>query len=129
MIAAGNSEVSGIAEQLASREPLFHRPEFGTTRQDFDQMMAEEFWEVGASGRIYSKQRVLDTLESRHQQPVAERLEVTRFACQQIAVDVFLVTYTLDQSGRITRRASLWRQTPDGWRVVYHQGTVVADGP
>jgi hypothetical protein len=26
-----------------------------------------------------------------------------------------------------TRRATLWRQTAHGWKIVYHQGTVVAD--
>jgi hypothetical protein len=115
-----------IAAELAAREPLFHRPEFGTTRQDFEQMMAEEFWEVGASGQIYSRDHVLDVLEQRHREPVAEDLAVSNFRCQQIAVDLFLATYTLNQSGRISRRASLWRQTPEGWQVVYHQGTVVA---
>jgi hypothetical protein len=128
MNAAGALEINGVAAELALREPLFHRPEFGTTRQDFDRMMAEEFWEVGASGQIYSRPFVLDTLESRYQEPVVEHLQITNFACQQVATDLFLATYTLDQSGRISRRASLWRQTSVGWRVVYHQGTIVADG-
>src|SRR5262245_44008821 len=44
---------------LLQREPLFHRPEFGTTRPDFERMMAPEFWEVGASGRRYSREFVL----------------------------------------------------------------------
>lgn len=117
---------------LAAREPLFHRAEFGTTRQDFDRMMAPDFREVGASGRIYSRAFILDTLEKRHQAPTqaqAERLDVTDFGCQQVAADLFLATYTLDQSGRISRRASLWRRTPAGWQVVYHQGTIAADTP
>ncbi|TZF90710.1 DUF4440 domain-containing protein [Cognatilysobacter lacus] len=121
-------EISGIAEALAAREPLFHRPEFGTARQDFERMMAAEFWEVGASGQIYSRAFVLDTLEQRHRAPVTEDLSVTGFGCQQLAADLFLASYTLDQSGRISRRATLWRQTPDGWQAVYHQGTIVACG-
>jgi hypothetical protein len=120
-------DIEAITAELAAREPLFHRPELGTTRQDFDRMMAGEFWEVGASGRIYRRPLVLDTLETRHQEPVEENLQVSDFACQQVATDLFLATYTLDQSGRITRRASLWRRKAEGWQVVYHQGTVVAD--
>ena len=129
MSAPGSPQRGDIASELALREPLFHRPEFGTTRQDFDRMMADEFWEVGASGQIYSRSFVLDTLEVRSQQPVAENFQVTNFACQQVAADLFLATYTLNQSGRISRRVSLWRQASDGWRVVYHQGTIVTDGP
>ena len=129
MNAPSNPQLDDIASELALREPLFHRAEFGTTRQDFDRMMADEFWEVGASGQIYSRSFVLDTLEVRSQQPVGENFQVTNFACQQVAADLFLATYTLNQSGRISRRASLWRQASDGWRVVYHQGTIVTDGP
>ena len=128
MIPTIDSEISDIAAELAAREPLFHRPEFGTTRQDFDQMMVEEFWEVGASGQVYSRAFVLDTLEQRHRGPVMEDLEVTNFGCQPLAAGLFLATYTLNQSGRVSRRASLWRQTPVGWQVVYHQGTIVAHG-
>jgi hypothetical protein len=32
----------------------------------------------------------------------------------------------LQQGARNTRRATIWRRTPDGWKVVYHQGTVVS---
>ena len=116
--------------ELAAREPLFHRPQFGTARDDFERMMAPDFWEAGASVRISSRPFVLDTLEARQREPVAaEPLEVSDFGCQQVAADLFLATYTLDQSGRITRRATLWRQAAEGWQAVYHQGTVVADGP
>jgi hypothetical protein len=40
-----------VLEELRRREPIFHRPELGTTRADFEDMMTPDFWEVGASGR------------------------------------------------------------------------------
>jgi len=39
--------------------------EFGTSRADFDKMMAPDFWEVGASGRRYSREFVFEELERR----------------------------------------------------------------
>ena len=41
------------ARELAAREPIFHYPELGVVREDFDRMMADEYWEVGASRRTY----------------------------------------------------------------------------
>jgi hypothetical protein len=38
-----------VLNELIQREPIFHRPELGTTRQDFENMTVETFWEVGAS--------------------------------------------------------------------------------
>lgn len=79
-----------VLRELEKREPIFHRPELGTTRRDFERMTEEDFWEVGASGRRY------------------------------------LLTYTLLQGERVTRRATLWRRRGGEWKIVYHQGTIVS---
>jgi hypothetical protein len=124
---ATESRLLPILEELKRREPIFHRPEFGTTRQDFEAMTEPDFWEVGASGRRYSREYVLDVLEERSQHPVEDSWETSEFHCREIAVDNYLLTYTLKQGERATRRATLWRHTAQGWKIVYHQGTVVAD--
>ena len=115
----------GVRLELLQREPLFHRPEFGKTREDFERMTAPEFWEVGASGRRYSREFVLDGLEQRYENAMTDVWELSDFHCLEIAADNYLATYTLDQGGRVTRRATIWRRTPEGWQVVYHQGTTV----
>jgi hypothetical protein len=121
-------ELPDILAELASREPIFHRPEFGTTRADFEKMTMPDFCEVGASGRRYSREFVLDTLEQRHRQPVTDVWETTDFQCRDLAPDVYLLTYTLLQDGtRKTRRSTIWQRTPDGWKIVFHQGTIVQD--
>ena len=61
--------LSDVLEELKAREPIFHRPEFGTKRADFEQMTVEDFWELGASGRRYSRNDVLDVLERRFSPP------------------------------------------------------------
>lgn len=120
-----------ILQDLRSREPVFHRPELGTSRTDFERMTEEGFWEVGASGRRYSRNHVLDVLEDRHQ--VASHLaledtwEAADFACRELGSDTYLLTYTLQQGQRRTRRATVWRRSADGWKIMFHQGTVVED--
>jgi hypothetical protein len=116
-----------VLEQLRDREPIFHRPELGTTRADFEAMTEPDFWEVGASGRRYSRQYVLDVLEERYRQPVEDDWQTSDFHCREIAADNYLLTYTLQQGARTTRRATLWRHTAQGWKIVYHQGTLVAE--
>jgi hypothetical protein len=116
-----------ILEALKSREPIFHRPEWGTTREDFDAMCETDFWEVGASGQRYSREYVLDTLEKRHLQAHDDHWETSEFHCKEIAAHHYLLTYTLKQDERITRRCTFWRHTQSGWKIVYHQGTVVSD--
>ena len=114
-----------VLEELKSREPIFHRPEWGITRSDFENMTDPSFWEVGASGRRYSREFILDTLDDRVLKGYEDVWENQCFHCLEIAPENYLVTYTLLQGARVTRRATLWRRTKSGWKILYHQGTVV----
>ena len=58
-------ELQDVLAELVRHEPLFHRPELGATRADFERMIAEDFWETGASGRRYSREFVLNELDRR----------------------------------------------------------------
>jgi hypothetical protein len=119
-------ELADVLAELMKREPIFHRPEFGTTRRDFDRMMAREFWEVGASGQRYSREFILDELERRFAAPHADVWETSEFYCQRLAEELYLLTYTLLQDGvRLTRRSTIWRRSAEGWQIVFHQGTIV----
>jgi hypothetical protein len=122
-----------VLQELICREPIFHRPEWGTTRSDFERITAPDFWEVGASGRRYSRTYVLDELEKRYQvegeNPARDSLKASGFHCRWLAGDVYLLTYMLLQGRRKTQRATIWQYTPDGWKIVFHQGTVVQDEP
>ena len=119
--------LASVLAELRAREPVFHRVEFGTTRCDFENMTDAHFREVGASGRRYSRQDVLDTLAQRHLVPHGDVWETSEFHCIELGPDTYLLTYTLLQDHvRVTRRASIWRRTGDKWQIVYHQGTVVA---
>jgi hypothetical protein len=119
-------ELAGILAELIAREPIFHRPEFGATRADCERMMADGFWETGASGRRYSREFVLDELERRRSASHADVWETSDFVCRHLAGDVYLLTYTLLQDKtRLTRRATIWQHAADGWKILYHQGTIV----
>jgi hypothetical protein len=110
---------------LAAREPLFHHPEFGTSRADFEAKVAPEFWEIGASGTRYSKAFILETLADRHAKPVTESYVVTDFACQELSPNLYLATYRLDHVGRLSQRSTIWRYGGGVWQAVFHQGTLI----
>ena len=117
-----------ILEELRAREPVCHRPEFGTTRADFEAQLAEDFWEVEASGRRYSREFVLDSLEARWSAPHEDRWETTEFHVRDLGLETYALTYTLRQDARVTRRLTLWRKIEGVWKALYHQGTIVSGG-
>ncbi len=119
--------LTSVLEELKAREPIFHRREFGTTRADFENMMAPDFWEIGASGRRYSRDYVLAELEKRYAGEYKDQWETQEFHCRQLGEDVYLLTYTLFQGARKTRRTTIWHKTATGWKIIFHQGTMVQD--
>ena len=120
--------LAGVLEALISREPIFHRPELGTARADCENMTDADFWEVGASGRRYSRDYVLAELETRYAGGYRDNWVAQDFHCRKLAEEVYLLTYTLIQDEkRLTRRSSIWRNTLTGWKIVFHQGTIVQD--
>ena len=126
-----STDAALIARELRDREPIFHRPEYGTSRADFEAMTIIDYWEVGASGSIYDRQTCLDELERRYAHPTYDPmagLEVSDFAVREAGDDVWLATYGLRQGERHTRRVSVWRRAGEDWVLMYHQGTVISPG-
>jgi Uncharacterized protein conserved in bacteria len=126
----GGPSLDGVLAELREREPIFHRLEFGTSRTDFEAQTAPDFWEVGASGRVYSREVVWAALEERYADPgyaASDEWATSDFACREIAPDTYLLTYVLRQGERVTRRLTVWERFEGQWRILYHQGTVVAD--
>ena len=120
--------LQGILAELMRREPIFHRLELGITRADFETQTAADFWEVGASGRRYSREVVWATLEARYADPeyeAGDAWETSEAQCRRVAPDTYLLTYTLRQTERVTRRLTVWQRTDGQWQIFYHQGTVV----
>jgi hypothetical protein len=121
--------ISDILYELAAREPIFHRPAPDATRADFERMTVDDFWEIGASGQCYDRATVLDVLEKRQKNAQPDVFETSAFHCRKLSESVYLLTYMLLQDGkRRTRRSTIWTRTVDGWKIVFHQGTLVDPG-
>lgn len=114
-----------ITGRLYALEPVFHRVVAGSRREVFEAMTSSDYWEVGASGRVYGRESVVATLVECHSRPHEDRWIVRDFRVRRLAERVWPATYVLDQSGRRSRRATIWRQSGSAWVAEYHQGTLV----
>lgn len=123
-----NSNKNQILEELKSCEPIFHHPnKFGRSEQDILNQMCDEFWEVGASGKVYTKQDVINTLLERYNDADYQDIWETKdFESIKIDENNYLLTYVLIQNKtRVTRRSTIWRKCNSEWKILYHQGTIV----
>ena len=114
--------------QLQALEPIFHGPQYRSAAQ-LEAIIAPDFWEIGASGRRYSRRFVLETLAARRADTAEAAWQTRDFHCRRLADGLYLLTYTLLQGERCTRRTTLWQRAAPAWKILFHQGTLVAGEP
>ncbi|GAB3406367.1 DUF4440 domain-containing protein [Schumannella luteola] len=115
-----------ITAELRALEPLFHVVPAASPREHVSELIADDFWEIGASGAIYSRDAVIDALAERGATPNDANWEVSDFAARELAPELWLVTYQLVQdAGRTSRRTTIWRRTDGRWVAEFHQGTLI----
>jgi len=87
------------------------------------QIIADDFFEYGRSGRVYTRD---DTLAI-ERQPIHANLPLPNFQARLISAEVAQVTYNTEVShnGVIqqARRSSIWSKSTRGWQLRFHQGT------
>ncbi|HSN18760.1 MAG TPA: DUF4440 domain-containing protein [Gammaproteobacteria bacterium] len=118
------SELAPVIRRLEEQllDPAFRRSATAVAA-----LLADEFQEVGSSGRRYDKSQILAALA----QEDGFTADVTRFAIQALAPDHVLATYcvSIGRAGSAPQhslRSSLWRKQDGNWQLLFHQGTPVA---
>ena len=90
-----------------------------------DRLIADDFTEVGTSGRIFGKSEVLARLPSE----TGVSFHAEQLMVNLLSPTVGLVTYAATRSadGLVaqSRRCSIWGFNQDRWQMVYHQGTAI----
>ena len=81
-------------------------------------LIADDFVEFGASGKVWSKAEIVSALP---EWPASER-KLESFSVRELSASVCLVTYRIGSS----LRSSIWRRAAEGWQMIFHQGTGVA---
>lgn len=86
--------------------------------------LTDDFVEIGVSGRALGKRQVLEVV----QQQVPVPTTVTDFEARALSPAVYLVTYRVQRHAEPptqSLRSSIWTYDTAGWRMAFHQGTVV----
>jgi hypothetical protein len=94
-------------------------PEVRKSAAQIAALLADEFVEIGSSGRIYDKDQIIGQLQ---QESGEESLRtVSDFTARELADGLILVTYPIIETRTV--RSSIWKRTNSEWRMVFHQGT------
>ena len=110
--------------ELKQLEERLWIAEFRFDRAWMETILAEDFFEFGRSGRIYSRSECLDIDRG---QTIDAVIPLFEFKARYIASDTVQITYksivTYENAVEYGNRSSLWLKTSSGWKLKFHQGT------
>ena len=117
-------DLDDLTDTLIALERSLHDPSLRKSRSHVEQLLAEEFREIRSSGRVWTRNEILDLLAGE----IPYAIESSDFACAMLSPEIALLTYATlsNPSGQPPRRAlrsSIWRLEGGRWRIVFHQGT------
>jgi len=127
------TDLSALLSVIQSLEIQLHQPAIRNNAEFVEDLLHNDFEEIGRSGRCYDRQQTIAALkiERGHTQIFSEDFKLT-----MIAKGVALLRYKsfqLDADGKVirqTERLSIWllsalEKNYGQWQMRFHQGTVI----
>lgn len=116
-----------LLAHLIDLETQLHRQDVRADAAALRSLIADDFFEFGVSGTVWTREAVIDALKDEAFSP----REATDFRLTLLAEDVALLTYRAHRGATAVRpsadslRSSIWRLRDGRWRMVFHQGTAL----
>jgi hypothetical protein len=118
-----------LAVELRKLEERLLDPVVRCDRSAMASLLAAEFVEFGSSGRVFTREQVLDLLAT--EMPC--HVKLADFSAQPLSPEVVLVTWRSIRPdgppvpGEAFLRSSIWIHRDNRWQMVFHQGTRAAN--
>ncbi|SBV05338.1 protein of unknown function (DUF4440) [Streptomyces sp. Ncost-T6T-1] len=92
------------------------------------ELLHPDFREIDPGGRLWTRETIIASLTA-DDAPRPGPLTASRMLGVRLSADLVHLTFDTEARGIRSHRSSLWRLTPKGWRLYFHQATLFADGP
>lgn len=116
-------------EHLFELEKQLHSFEVRSNPERISQLLSQNFFEFGSSGKIWTRETILKELSS---EDGITKIESSNYRATPLTSDVVLITYIStmvnpDQKQASFLRSSIWNKSHGSWKMVFHQGTPKQD--
>lgn len=112
-----------IQNKIYELEASLLEPSTRKSTEKLNALLADNFYEIGASGNIYNKKEILESLPL--EQIISPYGQIIDFGITKITEDLTRSNYLLKEQNRTTRRTSLWQNHNNSYQIIFHQETVI----
>lgn len=120
---------SVLISELLSLEESLLKPNIRRSSEALVDLIADDFIEIGSSGRVYRKKDIIGTLNSE----AAGNTTLLDFKVKLLSSEVALVIYKAVKTGsnvaekQYSLRSSIWKLLGGSWKIAFHQGTITSN--
>ncbi|MDF2791717.1 MAG: RNAse [Neobacillus sp.] len=113
---------SSLKKHLLNLEEMLLRPNIRTAPEELSKLLADEFFEYGSSGKVWSKK---DCIGKEGLGIV--NMNLSNFEMYQLSEDTVLTTYRIFDERKLQHslRSSIWKFRDERWQMFFHQGTPI----
>ncbi|QHW35279.1 DUF4440 domain-containing protein [Paenibacillus rhizovicinus] len=114
--------MDSIRQELLELEELLLQPEVRTSVTALSKLLADDFFEFGSSGKIWSRRDALDPNGIG-----VVKMELSDFQIHPLSEGVTLSTYKIlnKENMQYSLRSSIWKYENAKWQMIFHQGTPI----
>ena len=114
-----------ISDLIKNFETELLQPKVRKSKERLNELLADDFYEIGESGKQYNKQDILNDLPKQTE----VKITIQNFNAVEISPGIVLVTYQAEKeiAGNKTSslRSSFWQNKNGKWQITFHQGTQI----
>ena len=114
-----------LTDFIKNLETELLQPEVRKSKERLNELLADDFYEIGESGKQYNKQDILNSILNETEVKYA----IQNFNAVEISPGIVLATYQAEKevSGKKTSslRSSFWQNRNSKWQITFHQGTLL----
>ena len=115
--------ILNITEHIRRLEERLLEPEVRSSPEELALLLADDFLEIGSSGRTFDKKKIIATLKG---ESVFD-YSLHDFQVKQLSSGIALATYRIETrqeaEPRTSLRSSIWVHRQGRWQLMFHQGT------
>ncbi|MET7687411.1 nuclear transport factor 2 family protein [Streptomyces sp. NPDC005483] len=120
------SDPGTAVEAVVERELRLLEPEVRASPELVGALLHPEFHEFGASGRHWDRASIIAALAGAGEE-AAGPIVASGMKGVELAPGLVHLVFDTESDGRRAHRSSLWRLTPSGWLLYFHQATPFAE--
>ncbi|WP_090980823.1 DUF4440 domain-containing protein [Paenibacillus sp. CF384] len=111
-----------IKNDLLRLEEKLLTPEVRTSEIELSKLLADNFFEFGSSGKVWSKQSGLGPNGIG-----TVRMSLSHFQIHPLNEEIVLTTYQIfnEEKMQHSLRSSIWKYEKASWQMIFHQGTPI----